>query len=175
MNKTFSIKGEQLECYVKRQIKVKNRILFSVFGAFSLFFLIGMRFQPISLMIALFFGFIGLMAFLSSKNGATNMAKSIQFTITDDAVIQSFNQSQMDALTKTSMEINAMKYGTKFNKVFPYHKIESTEIRENDLRITSKDSSFLDENNVIKIPKECNDFDELLAYVRTNSDRFKLR
>lgn len=174
MNKSFSIDPEKLEAYVKRQIKTKNTVLISVFGAFSLFFLIGMQFKPISLMIALLFSFIGLVAYLSAKNGAENMAKSVEFTFTDEAVIQSFAKSQMDGLTKTSMELNTMKYGTKFNKVFPFHKIESTQIRENEVLITSKDLSFLDDNNVIKIPKECKDFEELLSFIKANSDKFKL-
>ena len=83
------------------------------------------------------------------------MGKAIEIIISDNVVIINHSKQDLDGFTNFGMELNKMKYATKFDKVFPFSKIESTEIREKETLITSSDFAFLDDNNVIRIPSEC--------------------
>jgi len=102
------------------------------------------------------------------------MGKAIQTIINDNVVIINHSKRDLDSFTNFGMELNKMKYGTKFDKVFPFSKIEMTQIRDKETLITSSDFAFLDDNNVIRIPSECLKYGEIVDMIKNNSEKFKL-
>lgn len=173
MKKTYYINPELLNAYVKREMKTKSQLVFGIMGAFALLFLILLQFNLNSFCFAALFMLLAFVLQLSAENGTRNLAKSLQITFTDDAVVKIHAKDQVDGLTQVGMELNSMRYGTKFNLVIPYKKINYTEISEYQITIV-KDGFSFDDNNKIKIPKETIDYEEVLHYIQENSKKFNV-
>lgn len=165
---------DKIDLYAKRIALVKIKIAGIIFGAIVMFFTFITNFSSLSFIFLIVFGLLFALIYAVSINGARNMGKAIEIIINDNVVIINHSKQDLDGFTNFGMEINKMKYATKFDKVFPFSKIESTEIRENEILITSSDFGFLDDNNVIRIPSECLKYDEIVDIIKNNSEKFKL-
>lgn len=168
------IDPDKIDLYAKRIALVKIKIAGIIFGAIVLFFTIITNFSSLSFLFLLVFGLLFALIYAVSINGARSMGKAIEIIITENVVIINHSKQDMDGFTNFGMELNKIKYATKFDKVFPFSKIESTEIREKETLITSSDFAFLDDNNVIRIPSECLKYDEIVDVIKNNSEKFKL-
>lgn len=174
MEITTRIDPEKIDLYAKRIAYSKIKIAGIVFGFFVLFFMIILDFSSFSLIFLFVFGAMFGLIYLVSINGASNIANVIEIIINDNAVIFHHSKQDLDGFTNLGMELSEMRFGTKFDKVFPFSKIESTEIREKEIAIFSSDFAFFDDNNVIRIPCECSKYEEIVDVIKSNSKKFKL-
>ncbi|MEC4003272.1 hypothetical protein OX283_001270 [Flavobacterium sp. SUN052] len=165
---------DKIDSYAKRIANGTIKIAGIIFGAIVLFFAFITNFSSITLIFLLVFGLLFAVMYAASINGARNMGKAIEIIISDNVVVISHSKKDMDGFTNFGMELNKAKYATKFDKVFPFSKIESTEIREKEILIKSSDFAFLDDNNVIRIPSECLKYEEIVEMIKNNSEKFKL-
>lgn len=175
MNKTFSLKKELLNQYAFKQIKSKIALIFIVLIFLSLVLLLVTKFYFILFIICGIFIFVGLIAFSLVRDSAINMAKALQITITENAIIKEFNKEKLGAFTNTSMELNKARFGERFELIIPFDKIIETEIDEIEINIYIKDSAFSLNDNFICIPNEIENFEEIKKHIKENNNIFKVK
>lgn len=174
MTITTKIDPNKIEAYAQKVTLNKLKITSIVFGGFSILLLIILKFHPFAFIFPIVYVFLTLLIYIFSKEAAKNMAESLEIMITDEAVIYHHSKNSLNGMVNLSMEINNMRFGSKFDKVFPFSKIEYTTLKEDHIAITSTDVSLFDENNLIKIPSECEDYEKIIELIQSNPKKFKL-
>ena len=67
------------------------------------------------------------------------------------------------------------RYGAKLNQTIKFDQIESTEVNEYEVLIRSADVNLLNENGLIKIPSELENFSEIKNLFTSDPQKFKLK
>ena len=111
-------------------------------------------------MMCLIFLYIGGMTYYQKKN----YNKSLAFHVTNNEVEQILLKDELNIGNKFGIARNQSRFGSTPNQSIPYSEIESININSNRIKIKSVDYNFLNGNGGIEIPKETQQYSDLVDH-----------
>lgn len=158
-----------------------TKIVLSILGCIAfIFFLLSMNLNPgksivpiimkaIPMMLLIFL-YIGGMTFYQKKN----YNKSLAFHVTDNEVEKIMLQDELNIGNKFGISRNQSRFGAEPNQSIPYSKITSIDISSNFIKIKSEDYNFFNGNGAIDIPKETQQYEDLVNHFHQLKEKHNL-
>jgi hypothetical protein len=174
MNRSFKIEEGKKTINTNKNLTKILKILLAVFGLFLLFVISMLGFGKIFVNLFILFVFITLIIIVLSYSKESDLTNSYILTINDKAIIKTIDREKLSGLTSLSASYNNSKSGVELDCIIPYSKINYTSINQNKITIESDFYDIFNGNGKIIIPKEIEDYDTILDFIKQNKTKFKL-
>jgi len=174
----YKIDNELADDYAKRESKKKAKIMSIV-----MFVFLGILFYftyssgiykiillPITIVFALAIGLV----YALSLNQLKEQIELTVFTITDEEITKQLDKSNLNLINKIGLARIEARYGVKLNQTIRITDIDTTEISENEITISSNNFNALNENGKIVLPKELANYATLKADIIANSKKYRV-
>lgn len=173
------IRPELLPQYCRRVVNQKIKWVGLGLAVFAgLFFLFTYKyrvhhivFPPLAILLALIFLIIWGVLPIQTRQLASHTA----FLINEEGVSTFLQREGLNLANQIGVARNEGRYGARFDDSIAFKQLESTRITEHELVFRSINENPLNGNGKIAIPKEVEGFETLVAQVKADPRRYKLK
>lgn len=178
MRNLYTIAPHGLGSYALRETLRKMKVAGIVFGIFLLiiFFLFspskgGSFMFPFALVM---FGVVSLYIALVWFFNTKSLGRKTYFEVTEEAISQLVDSSRLSFIQQYGAARGKAKYGATLNKSIQIKYLNYTKINPHDIVFKSVKKDLLNENHIIRIPKEVSGYDEIVQFIQANAQHYNL-
>ena len=178
MERIYKVPEHRIEEYSKRESLRKIKIIAKITSVIMLLLLIFILVKGLPFFLfALFFGVFSaliLLMYVIMPFQIGNIEKMKVYILDSNKIEVILNKRGLNTLNQIGAERVNTKYGQNIEQKININSLKYTQLRKNDIKFVCKVYNIFNENGIILLPQEVDNYESLVHFLRNNSEEFRL-